>query len=98
MKEENNIRKILEEYISKKEYYKAVVLLRKEIINLVIKDIQKKDPEFEFSTMFNLVDKTEKMLYKYRNAIKYLYHPDEYYDIDEVSELMDIYNKIKNNK
>lgn len=98
MKEDKEIGKNLKEYLDKKQYKEAVVLLRREIINLVVKDVQKKDEEYKFSTILDLVDKTEKMLYKYRNVIKYLYNPDEYYDIDEVSELMEIYNKIKNNK
>lgn len=97
MKEDNVLSK-LKNYINNEEYKKAIEIIRKEIINLVVKDIQKEDPKYKFSTIFDLVDKTEKMSYKYRRAVKNIYTPEEYYDIDEVSELIEIYEKIKKEK
>lgn len=98
IQEDNNVLDELKTYINNEDYKKAIIILRREIINLVVKDIKKEDPKYEFTTIFDLVDKTEKMSYKYKRAVKNIYTSDEYYDIDEVSELIEMYEKIKKGK
>jgi len=98
MEKDKNILEDLKYCIKTKKYEKAIVILRKEIINLVVEDIKKEDSEYRFSTIFDLVDKTEKMSYKYRRAVKNIYTLNQYYDLDEVSELIEMYERIKYKK
>lgn len=98
MREDKYVVAKLKEYIQNKDYKKAITVLRREIINLIVKDIQKEDSKYKFSTILDLVDKSEKMSYKYIGIVKNIYNSDEYYDLDEVSELLEMYEKIKNNK
>lgn len=98
MREDKYVVTKLKEYIQNKDYKKAITVLRREIINLIVKDIQKEDSKYKFSTILDLVDKSEKMSYKYIGIVKNIYNSDEYYDLDEVSELLEMYEKIKNNK
>lgn len=96
--EDKNVLKQIKKYVAKQDYKMAINILRKEIVNLVVNDIKKQDQEYEFSTIFDLVDKTQKMSYKYKSSVKNIYNSDEYYDLDEISELIEVYEKIKNNR
>lgn len=52
----------LKRYIQEKQYKKSVNCLEKLIINYVVKLIKEKQEDFEYTTMFDLVDASEKYI------------------------------------
>ena len=52
----------LKRYIQEKQYKKSVSCLEKLIINYVVKLIKEKQEDFEYTTMFDLVDASEKYI------------------------------------
>ena len=61
---------------------------------MVVKDIQKTEPDYEFTTIFDLIQTCDKYQYKFKNTIRNIYNIDEYYDLDEISELLEVYEKL----
>ena len=92
--EENNVANQLKKWVREKKYEKAIVEIRKQIIKLVVKDIQKKEPDYEFTTIFDLIQTCDTYQYKFKNTIRNIYNIDEYYDLDEISELLEVYEKL----
>lgn len=86
-----NIKKI-REYINFKEYEKANIYLEKVIIEYVVNLIKEKKEDFEYTTIFDLIDTSNEYITDERkNIAKQIRNYSEYIDeMDNVYRLLEL--------
>lgn len=93
----NSIKTLLKEYLDKKEYDSYNEILKKEIIYFYVKKIQRKDENYLYSSLVELIDDAEnylslkdiEILNKFYNLTKTNYDPEILSE-----KLIDIYVKM----
>lgn len=94
----NDITNILKLKIELKDYYSAIEILKKKIIEIYVLKINEIDEYFKYTNILNLMDKTQKTLNrKYNSELKkyFCIINDDCCQEHELYILMNIYSNIK---
>ena len=91
----NEIAEKLKEAIRKERYWVAMMLLKQAIKKLILQDIQNRYPQIDDASYWEAIAFCKENNYPFINTLLYLNNSRESYTIEEVTNLIQTYEIIK---